>query len=40
MTAYKTAEARYNQAVAQLNQAKLTEQSVIECRHRAIAGSS
>ncbi len=27
MTAYKTAEARYNQAVAQLNQAKLSEQS-------------
>jgi HlyD family secretion protein len=27
MTAYKTAEARYNQAVAQLNQAKLAEQS-------------
>jgi HlyD family secretion protein len=27
MTAYKTAEARYNQAVAQLSQAQLTEQS-------------
>ncbi len=32
-------EARYNQAVAQLNQAKLSEQIGVECGHRAVAGA-